>query len=193
MITQGVLLQNALPISKGFIMAPRFIPPPGPGCPLFFSTPEEMQVKIQEYFDSLINVPVMVPDGEGGMIHTVDPYTKLPVYKNLNPLVTGLAMHLGFADVQSLSDYEKRPAFSGLVKAAKNYIFSHHENRMSTGENCTGSIFWAKNQGWTDKSESVVNNNHSGSIEQKKTIAFTFKDLPGHIVRVNPPSEDSPS
>lgn len=171
-------------------MAPRrFKPPPSRGKPAYFKTPEEMADKIAEYFNSLINVPVMEPDGKGGEIQAVDPDTLKPIYENPPPLLCDLVSHLGFCDLQSLKDYEKRPEYSGLIKSARNYVFGHHERRLSSGGNCQGSIHWTKQHGWSDKvdSNNNTNMNHSGSIEVKKSVVFSFKDMPGHLIKIVPP------
>lgn len=97
------------------------------GRPPAFTTPEEMEAHIGIYFD------------------TADP-----------PTVAGLAFHLGFTSRQSIYDYEvKADGFAYIIKRARLLIEEYHEKRLSTATSPTGSIFWAKNHGWSDRTEIV--------------------------------------
>jgi hypothetical protein len=69
------------------------------------------------------------------------------------PTVTGLALHLGFADKSSLYDYKKKDEFSHPIKRAISRIEKYHEIAIAHGDKCTGNIFALKNFGWKDKSE----------------------------------------
>ena len=99
------------------------------GAPAFFNSPEEMQQKIEEYFEPK-HIDIFV-----------SPKT-----------IAGLAYHLGFESRQSFYDYEKREAFSYIIKRARLRIEIGYEEQLS-GKNPTGSIFALKNMGWTDKQE----------------------------------------
>jgi hypothetical protein len=94
------------------------------GRPAHFETPEEMAKAIQAVFDN--------PDFD---------FT-----------ITGLAFDLGFADRQSLYDYEKRDGFSCIVKKARLAVERAYEAKLS-GNTVTGAIFALKNMGWKDKQE----------------------------------------
>lgn len=101
---------------------------------------EELEQKIQEYFDSLEK------DG-----------------KKRPPTVSGLAYHLGFESRQSIYDYRKRekePASSYLMKKTLLYIESYYETMLNRAQNVGGIIFWLKNHNWSDKQELV----HSGAV-----------------------------
>ena len=73
--------------------------------------------------------------------------------------ITGLALHLGFSDRQSLYDYQERPEFSCIIKKARLRIENVYEQRLLSNSP-TGSIFALKNMGWKDK----VETEHSGSM-----------------------------
>ena len=88
-----------------------------------YDTPEEMQEKIDEYFN------------------TSSVFT-----------ISGLAYFLGFESRQSFYDYEQREAFSYTVKRARTRIEVNYEEKLQ-GTTPTGSIFALKNLGWKDKSE----------------------------------------
>lgn len=66
--------------------------------------------------------------------------------------ITGLALALGFADRQSLYDYEKRDGFSGVARRARLQVENGYEMRMH-GNSPTGAIFVLKNMGWSDKQQ----------------------------------------
>ena len=66
--------------------------------------------------------------------------------------ITGLALHLGFCDRQSLYDYQKKDEFSGIVKYCRTMVEMGYELKLS-GINVTGAIFALKNMGWRDKVE----------------------------------------
>jgi len=117
------------------------------GCPPAFKTPQELQEKIQQYFN------------EGVKKRTVL-LGKAPNQTSIElevPTITGLSYFLGFESRQSFYDYEKRNEFSYIVKRARLFIETEYEECLQYG-NTTGAIFALKNMGWTDKIESNVNN-----------------------------------
>ena len=69
--------------------------------------------------------------------------------------ITGLALALGFADRQSLYDYEKYDGYSCIIKKARTRVELSYELGLRT-QSPTGSIFALKNMGWTDKKEIVT-------------------------------------
>lgn len=66
--------------------------------------------------------------------------------------ITGLALHLGFCDRQSLYDYEKSEIFSCIIKTARMRVENAYERKLNSNA-CTGAIFALKNMGWRDKTE----------------------------------------
>jgi hypothetical protein len=120
------------------------------GRPPFYKTATELEEKINEYFDWLV-------DKETGLSDI--------------PTITGLALYLGFNDTDSLFDQQKRSQeFSGVVKRAKKIVEAYHEKRLS-GTTPTGSIFWLKNFGWKDQ----VNIDHTNAGTAFKS--FTDEEL----------------
>jgi len=102
------------------------------GAPPYYRSPEELAEAIASYFRK----------------HEEDKAAE----KDNKLTVSGLAYHLGFESRQSFYDYEKRDQFSYIVKRARLFIESNYEGRLQ-GNNPTGSIFWLKNSGWSDKTE----------------------------------------
>ncbi len=78
------------------------------------------------------------------------------VRENKKPTITGLTLHLGFADKTTLYDYRDRPEFSHSIKWALTMIEKYHEEGLSEN-NVTGRIFALKNMGWRDKTETELN------------------------------------
>lgn len=99
------------------------------GRPLLFKTVQELEKKIQAYFD-LCKTNEDIPS------------------------VCGLAVELD-CDRETLSNYEKRDKYFGTVKRAKTRITAIQEQMALKGKlNPTVWIFSAKNNlGYTDKQE----------------------------------------
>ena len=121
------------------------------GRPAVFNTPDEAQVLIDEYFESLKYV-----NSEG--METTSPAT-----------ITGLAIALGFCSRQSMYDYEKKPDFTYTIKTARLKVENSYEQHLF-GKAAGGAIFGLKNMGWTDKQE--IDNNHKFVGSPK----ITFED-----------------
>lgn len=64
--------------------------------------------------------------------------------------ITGLALYLGFADRQSLTDYKEKEEFSCIIKRAKFRVEHEYEKALAR-DKPTGAIFALKNMGWNDK------------------------------------------
>ena len=131
------------------------------GRPLKFKTVAELEKAIEKYFEKCVDE--IIKDENG-----------VPVMKNGSigiiphpPTVAGLALHLGFADRQSLYDYKEREAFSCTIKKAITRIEAYAEKALISGQSSTGAIFWLKNHGWTDKTEQVLNVNEYSLFEKK--------------------------
>jgi len=119
------------------------------GRPLKFKTPEELQEKIDAYFDYCDSFQ----DSNGV---PVKPYT-----------ICGLALWLD-VDRETLTNYEKRDEFFGTVKKAKLRVEQQLEEKLH-GNCVTGLIFNLKNNfGWKDRSEQDVNLNVSPADELLK-------------------------
>jgi valyl-tRNA synthetase len=137
------------------------------GRPPLFKTPEQMQKKIDEYFDKICGIEFF-KDDETGKIQLDN--NKKPIILSIKPpTVTGLALHLGFSDRHSLYDYEKRKddkeIFAHIIKRARTRVENYLEEKTTT-EGKAGQIFLMKNHGWTDKQEIE----HLGNKERPLTI-----------------------
>jgi len=94
------------------------------GRPSEYNNPDELQKRIDAYFDS-----------------------------NEKYTICGLAYDLGFESRQSFYDYEKRDKFSYIIKRARLRIEGYYESLLGKPGGAGGPIFALKNMGWTDKSE----------------------------------------
>jgi hypothetical protein len=119
------------------------------GRPPKFKTPEDMQQAIDEYFAQCDD--------------------KNP------PLISGLAYHLDMT-TESLRYYQKQDEFSAVVKKAKQRIEISFEKNMYGGQ-CTGSIFWLKNNaGYKDKTEQELSGPDGGPIKTDNTWTIKVVD-----------------
>ena len=127
-----------------------------------YKEPQEMEAKIVEYFKACEPKLMTCEDSDGNkqpVIVKGEPY-----YKQEPPTKSGLALYLGFADRQSLYDYEKKRGFTCIIKRAKLALSEHHEKGLDK-DKCTGHIFWLKCNGskdpvneWNDKAEDLPAN-----------------------------------
>ena len=105
------------------------------GRPLKFTSPVELQVRIDEYFNTL-------PEDQ-------------------KPIISGLAYHLDVC-TDTLRNYESKDEFFATIKRAKQRVEMSLEQNLN-GNAVTGSIFSLKNNfGWVDKYEN--DNNQTVSV-----------------------------
>jgi len=84
------------------------------------------------------------------------------------PLITGIALALGFESRQSFYEYEKKPAFTYTLRKARMRIENALEQSLDDrGKATAGVIFGLKNMGWKDSVEQT-------NIEVQQTGARDF-------------------
>lgn len=128
------------------------------GRPVKFKTVEEMQKKIDEYFDHCDNRIKQIHSKDGGesfAISNPEPYT-----------MAGLAYSLGLSR-QSLIDYKNKDEFFDAIKDARAKVEFDVERRMNDKETFTpGLIFNAKNNfAWKEQ------------IETKQELTHKYEDM----------------
>ena len=106
------------------------------GRPVLYETPEQLEKLINEYFEQC-------------------------EVRERPPTIAGLAYCLG-VDRQTIYNYEKKEPFFGTIKRARDRIIMNIEEELICRGN-SGTIFLAKNYGYTDKQELE----HSGGLEIK--------------------------
>lgn len=126
-----------------------------------FSTPEEMILAVEDYFEwikgEFKDEPVKQEDGTTVM-------TRIWVRYPEPPTITGLALHLGFESRQSIYDYEKNGEFSYLIKNARLRVEKGYELGLH-GDKPVGSIFALKNMGWSDKTQQEISGPNGGPVQ----------------------------
>lgn len=128
--------------------------------PAHYKSPIELGNKIHEYFQWCVN-------------------------QQRRPLLTGMVLFLGFADVQSFTDLAEREnyqykdkvngkeidvevrsdvahSFSFIIKRARTAIASVYEAALDNPQTVTGAIFAMKQFGWSDRQD--INMNHTATV-----------------------------
>jgi hypothetical protein len=113
------------------------------GSPPMYTDPLEMQRACDKYFSWCDSQTKTIIRNKNEKI-IYKPYT-----------VSGLTLALGFASVQSLLDYEKKPQFSDVIKRAKLRVQNWTEEKATNGEiNPIYGMFTLKcNFGFVEKQE----------------------------------------
>ena len=122
------------------------------GRPLIYTSVEELQIKIDEYFNSR-KAPLLdsksrpvLDENENIIMADIKPCT-----------VTGLALYLGFSGRQALINYQEREEFMDAITRAKSRIEEYAEERLYDKDGCNGAKFsLANNFGWVDRSETSI-------------------------------------
>lgn len=135
------------------------------GAPPMYKTVEEMQEKIDEYFEACKGEPLI--DADGNVM--VDKYGE-PILVGKRPLtVTGLALALGFNSRQALLNYQVKDEFNDTITRAKAIIEQYAEERLFDKDGVNGAKFSLANnfEGWKEKQsiEADVNSEVTINIE----------------------------
>jgi len=107
------------------------------GRPMIFKNAEEMQKKIDEYFESCDGKPLL--DDKGNVL--TDKYGTPVIIGKKPPTVTGLALYLGLKSRQALLNYQGRKAFNDTVTCAKMRIEAYAEERLFDKDGVKGAMF----------------------------------------------------
>ena len=127
------------------------------GRPPKFQTKEEIQEKIDAYFQECEGEPFLDENGNPmcstkyGLIYKKPPKP---------PTVTGLALALGFASRQSLMEYQGKKEFADTIIRAKSRIEAYAEGRLFDRDGVNGAKFSLINNfhGWGEKPEPEQDN-----------------------------------
>jgi len=117
------------------------------GRPPLFTSPEDFQRVADDYFASCVDGKI--------------------------PTVNGLSLALGMTR-ETLLRYAEKDGFSDTVKLIRARLEDSWEQRLASG-NAAGTIFWLKNQGWSDKTETALTGANGGPIET--VTRFKLADL----------------
>ena len=123
------------------------------GRPRLFNTPEEMQTKIDDYFNECEARQVQIQiEGADGKIQCMS------VNKPMPYAIAELAYHLGFCDRSQFNGYgADHPEFSPTIKRARTKIEGQRERFLAEppkGCQPVAMIFALKNcHGWRDEQQ----------------------------------------
>lgn len=115
------------------------------GRPPFYKTSQELQFKIDEYFEKGVATKTIIC---GPKINRYEVTIKVPT-------ITGLVLYCGFCNRASFYDMELKPEFANTIKDARTRIEREYEELLQSGLGA-GAIFALKNFGWHDKTEHEV-------------------------------------
>ena len=135
------------------------------GRPLMFKTKEEMQEKIDAYFEECKGRPLV--DDEGNVMTDKN---GIPIIIDSKPLtITGLALALGLNSSQALLNYQGRKEFNDTITRAKAKVEQYAEERLFDKDGANGAKFSLANnfEGWKEKQqiEADVNSDLTINIE----------------------------
>lgn len=136
------------------------------GQPAYYSTPEELQKAIDDYFVHIEGEfhYEADPDDESKDIKVYDRYSEPAT-------ITGLCLFLGFESRQSFHDYGKREGFSYTIKKARLRVENAYEIALNHSRQPTAQIFALKNLGWVDSQ--AVDHTTKGDKIETTAIMFT--------------------
>lgn len=106
------------------------------GAPPKFTSKEEMQEKIDNYFKDCDGEPFIV-DGEP----LRDKYGNIIMVGSHPPTITGLALALGFHSRQTLLNYQGKKEFMDTVTRAKMRVEQYCEERLFDKDGQRGAEF----------------------------------------------------
>ena len=135
------------------------------GRPPMYKTVEEMQAKIDAYFEDCKAKPLL--DAEGFPV--LDKHG-VPILYGERPLtVTGLALALGFTSRQALLNYQEKEEFVDAIMRAKSRVECYVEERLFDKDGANGAKFSLANnfEGWREKQqiEAEVKNDMNITVE----------------------------
>ncbi len=120
------------------------------GRPPFYNTKEEMQEKIDAYFEEckgrILAIDEIVVRDKNGIPVVVDAKP---------PTITGLALALGFTSRQALLNYQAKDEFVDTITRAKSRVECYAEERLYDKDGANGAKFNLANnfEGWKEKQQ----------------------------------------
>ena len=116
------------------------------GKPPLIKSPEEMELKIVDYFTNCPDKRVEVVFDTEGNSHEILIDC---------PTLSGMTEFLGFVDRHSMYDYIRKPEYTHTIKKAYTAITRHYEKIGASGKAQAFIIFMLKNLGFSDRQEII--------------------------------------
>lgn len=128
------------------------------GRPMIIQTVEEMQRRIDAYFDECDGHPL--EDKDGSLI--LNKYDEQIMIGEKPYTMTGLALAIGLNSRQALLNYQGRAEFNDTITRAKARVEQYAESRLFDRDGANGAKFSLANnfKQWKEKQELEL----SGSI-----------------------------
>lgn len=138
-----------------------------------YKTPEEIQVKIDQYFQECEGT--LLKDHNGDPILTR--WGDLVYVDRRPPTVTGLALALGFKTRQGLIYYQAKKEFMDVILEAKSRIELYNEEQLYTRDGAKGAMFNLQRNfaGWQEAKDAM----------EKNAAVNIINDIPKGTVTVN--------
>ena len=135
------------------------------GRPPMYKTKEEIQEKIDAYFEDCKGRVLTDDDG-----NVMTDKHGAPIIIDVKPLtITGLALALGFNSRQALLNYQDREEFNDTITRAKAVVEEYAESRLFDKDGANGAKFSLANNfdGWKEKQsiEADVKNEVTINVE----------------------------
>ena len=133
---------------------------------LTYSTPDEMQEKIDAYFESCEGE--ILRDDKGKPI--LDKFGHPNIVGARPPTITGLALAIGFNSRQTLLNYQAKAAFKEVLIRAKSRVEMYTEERLFDKDGAAGARFSLQFnfKGWHDDKDD----------ESKAPVINIINDIP---------------
>lgn len=121
------------------------------GRPPMYKTKEEIQERIDAYFDECAGQILTDKDG----MPMFDKYGNVLKVGTRPPTITGLALALGFNSRQSLLNYQDKEEFVDTITRAKSRVECYVEERLFDKDGANGAKFNLANnfKGWSEKQQ----------------------------------------
>lgn len=121
------------------------------GKPPKYKSKEEIQEKIDKYFEDCKGEPLR--DAEGKPM--LDKWQNPIMINQKPPTITGLALALGFASRQALLNYQGKKEFNDTITRAKSRVEEYAESRLFDRDGSGGAQFSLRNnfKGWNIDNE----------------------------------------
>lgn len=121
------------------------------GRPPKYKSCEEIEEKIEKYFEDCEGKPLC--DEDGNVL--TDKYGAPIIIGRKPPTVTGLALALGFTTRLSLLNYQGKKEFMNTITRAKSFVEKYAEERLFDRDGVQGAKFSLINnfRGWSEKPE----------------------------------------
>lgn len=132
------------------------------GRPYIIKDVEELQKRIDEYFNECEGTLLTSPDG-----HPVLTKWGQEIYIGKKPpTITGLALAIGLKSRQALLNYQGRQEFNDAITCAKSRVEAYAEGRLYDKDGSSGAQFNLKNnfKGW--KEDAFENNDALDKLDK---------------------------